>query len=161
MDRSTLKIFGGGSRMDARRARLAGAPERARPEAPIWEPQPTEQLTTSDVLNRVQAPALRAEIETALVDLLTRPIDRCETHHRGYALRERAIRERFAALDVGDAYELARRLDVARANDPLVSAFGRLTVERRLRLRAFLEAVKTKRRAAAAAAVAVAVAAAP
>lgn len=83
-------------------------------------------------------PALDAARERAIVEALLRPIDPNDGHRVGNERKEHELRALFAALPVLEAMELHRRLRVARADDAVVAAFGRLVVERRQRLLAFL-----------------------
>jgi hypothetical protein len=72
------------------------------------------------------------------VELITRPIDQTGGHSAGYARRESEIGQMFAQLDLKTALAVAKRLDLARYDDPLATAFNRMVASRRNRLRAFL-----------------------
>lgn len=108
----------------------------------IWEPVPRQPggiPTSSEVLN--EGPPkhrVAVELEQRLIDVLTRPLESNETHAAGNANREREVRALFETLSPIDALVIRRRLDVRRADDALVVAFGRLLVERQSRLRAYL-----------------------
>lgn len=116
----------------------------ATPEAgPLWDPATRRSergvVTTDDVRARTRPPeALPAELEEAIIAVITRPLAAGESHQLGNANRERELCGLLARLDVVQAHHLGRRLDVARANDPLVAAFQRLVLDRRQRVRAFL-----------------------
>jgi hypothetical protein len=88
------------------------------------------------------APALEAE----LLSILTRPLAPGESHQRGSANRESELYAVLGRLDVAQAFQLGRRLDAARPGDVLVAAFGRMLIERRQRIRAFV--ADTRRRVA-------------
>ncbi len=115
--------------MAARRTELTN---RAAPaHAPIWEP------TTVAAPSRVEI-LIPADIEASIIATLTRALRADETHQIGNANREAELRNIFETLDPLQAREVLRRLDVNRSDDPLARGFGRLVVERRSRLRAFL-----------------------
>jgi hypothetical protein len=125
--------------ISARRSELASASNTSA----IWEPVATTRaVTTSIVIERAgrSSPILTAAIEAQLIDALTRPLHPGETHYEGGARRERDVAALLLALDDRDAYELTRRLQRDRNDDPLVAAFGRLVTERQQRLRAVLAA---------------------
>jgi len=108
-----------------------------------WEPGSTAPTTartptTTSVLQRSQLLQVPPEIERAVLDLLTRPVDTSCGHEVGHSHREREIGEMFARLDVATAHALGKRLDAARFDDVLVTSFIRLTAPRRNRLRSFL-----------------------
>ncbi|HWO20083.1 MAG TPA: hypothetical protein VNO30_14955 [Kofleriaceae bacterium] len=56
-----------------------------------------------------------------------------------YAQKEAALRELLGQLDAQDSRVLAARLRRARPNDPLATAFGRMTNDRRARVLQFLD----------------------
>jgi hypothetical protein len=98
---------------------------------PIWE-------ATSVPARGAALPAVDAGREQAILEALLRPIDPNDGHRVGNDRKEHELRALFAALPMLEAMELHRRLRIARANDAVVAAFGRLVVERRQRLLAFL-----------------------
>jgi len=113
----------------------------------IWEPavaQTVGKPTTSDVLASAHRPQVPCEIETATLDLLTRPLMPGETHRSDFERRERELRLLFERLTPIAAFALQRRLESGRSDDKLVVAFERLVVERRGRLLATL--AKARRR---------------
>jgi hypothetical protein len=124
-----------------RRVRLV-AEAAAATSSLIWEPTRAASVgapTTDEVLHRRPAPdALPADVEQAIIAMLTRPLHADETHLTGNENRERELRTIFARLTPVQALQLRRRLDADRSTDPLVAAFRRIIVERRQRLRAFL-----------------------
>ena len=139
-----------GSGMADRRSHLMakGTVERAPAKSMIlptnvsvWEPvlmAPAKLPTTSDVLQPREPLRLTRELEASLLSLLTRPLDLSAAHTAGYALREKEIGQAFAALDVQTAHVLARRLELARYDDAIATAFNRMVSSRRIRLKAFL-----------------------
>jgi len=58
--------------------------------------------------------------------------------HLAFREKELQLGAIFAALSIADAHALHRRLTIPATNDPVASAFGRLTKERRDRLLRFL-----------------------
>lgn len=107
----------------------------------IWEPMEAQSKTptTSEVLQKTrESLRIAPEIERALVELITRPIDQSAGHSAGYARRETEIGQMFAQLDLTTALAVAKRLDLSRYDDPLATAFNRMVASRRNRLRAFL-----------------------
>jgi hypothetical protein len=115
--------------MATRRTELTNRASTA--HAPIWEP------TTVVAPSRVEI-VIPADIEASIIATLTRGLRAGETHQSGNANREAELRDLFDTLDPLQAREVVRRLDVNRSDDPLARAFGRLMIERRSRLRAFL-----------------------
>ncbi len=85
-------------------------------------------------------------IEASIIATLTRPLRPGENHQSGNANREAELQGVFATLDALQSAELLRRLDLDRPDDALARAFGRIVIERRTRLRAFL--ADTRRRQA-------------
>lgn len=119
--------------MAARRTDLTNraASLASTPHHPIWEP------TTVSAPGRLEI-LIPALIEASIIATLTRALRPDETHQTGNANREAELRDLFDTLDPLQAREVLRRLDVNRSDDPLARAFGRLVIERRSRLRAFL-----------------------
>lgn len=89
---------------------------------------PTSQAT--------QKPPPDSTVETRLLAILLRtvPTSAREEHQS----KEKEILEVFASLTVLESWHLHKRLSIAAADDALVVAFGRMIVERRNRLMAFL-----------------------
>ncbi|HET6339163.1 MAG TPA: hypothetical protein VFG30_38350 [Polyangiales bacterium] len=108
----------------------------------IWEPPmeaPSKTPSTSELLQKArETTRIAPEIERSLVELLTRPIDQSGGHSAGYARREEEIGQMFASLELKAALAVAKRLDLAKYDDPLATAFNRMVASRRNRLRAFL-----------------------
>jgi hypothetical protein len=108
----------------------------------IWEPPmqaESKTPTTSELLQKARAATrIAPETERALIELLTRPIDQSAGHNAGYAVREQEIAQMFASLELQTALAVAKRLDLAKYDDPLATAFNRMVASRRNRLRAFL-----------------------
>lgn len=119
---------------------IAAEQAASRSAAPIWEPVTREQAripTTSEVL-ALPPGQLAAEVETEIIAVATRPLAAGESHYIGGENRERELRLIFARLTPLEAHQLRRRLDINHRDDALVISFQRLTVERRVRLKAFL-----------------------
>ena len=95
-------------------------------------------IHTSSVIATSHDARLLAILETRLPD--------GEPTHVGYARKERELGEAFAQLPIFDQRALHARLSNPRPNDALALRFARLTIERRIRLLAFLN--DARRRAA-------------
>lgn len=102
----------------------------ARDHQPIWEPPGT---STTPVI-----PAIEIRSEATIIEVLERRVDPSEGHVAGNQRKEQELLHLFAALSLHEAWELRRRLAVARPADRLAAGFQRLVVERRGRLVAFL-----------------------
>ena len=112
---------------------------RLREQAPalsIWEPPAVQQA---------KAGAVAIPIEPQLIDLIAAPLHRDENFRTGNDRREHEIAALLAQLTPVQSLALSKRLAVNAANDPLVTAFGRLLVERRNRLVAFLDRRRRRR----------------
>jgi len=105
--------------------------DEAAAAAPIWE-------ATGASLRAASLPSVAAERERMILDVLLAPIAPLDGHRVGNDRKEARLRELFAALPVLEAMELHRRLRIARADDAVAVAFGRLVFERRQRLLTFL-----------------------
>lgn len=77
----------------------------------------------------------------ALLELAARPGESADAHHRR---KEQAIGELFAQLTVEESDALHQRLTASGADDPVVALFGRLVVDRRERLLAFLRGARRR-----------------
>lgn len=75
--------------------------------------------------------------EPALIEILVRPVVTGAARDE-HARKEHEIGELFARLTVIEAWTLHKRLANPSATDALATAFGRLILERRARLLAFL-----------------------
>jgi hypothetical protein len=108
--------------------------------SPIWEAAAARgPLTTDQVMNTAGAPQpLPTEIEEEIISALEQPLSPGESHRAGSERRERAVGALLAKLDIVQAYQLGRRLDLDRSDDRVAVVFRRLVIERRQRLRAFL-----------------------
>ncbi len=105
---------------------------RLREQAPavtIWEPGPTATNV---------APAAPIPIERELIAMIEQPLRHGETHRVGNDRKERELAALIETLTPAQSFVLSKRLAVNAASDPLAVAFGRLLVERRNRLVAFL-----------------------
>ena len=85
------------------------------------------------ILDRVALP-----IEAELIAVLVAPLRTDVTTRAGFDRKEQACATLLAQLGCEQARALGRRLDLARADDALAVAFGRLTADRRGRLRVFV-----------------------
>ena len=83
-------------------------------------------------------PATNPSIDQALIDLILAPLGRDESSSNGHARKEREIGRLFGSLSVMEAWTLHRRLANPQSDDAAATAFGRMIVERRNRLLAFL-----------------------
>jgi len=111
----------------------------ANEESALWSGPLVEEgpTTTSQVLH-MPIGSIPQELETKLLSVLHRPRGIDESHAESNANREAELRALFAELDVTRAFHLRRRLEMARAGDPLWSSFQRLVADRRQRLLRFL-----------------------
>jgi hypothetical protein len=75
--------------------------------------------------------------EPQLIEILRRPVE-SGTSHEAHRIKEHEIGELFAKLTVLEAWTLHKRLSNPSATDDLATTFGRLILERRMRLLAFL-----------------------
>jgi len=121
---------------------IGSAPRRSDLTA-VWEPEPaidpSALPTSSDVIARTRPPeTLEPAMEAEILRTLTRPVAAGETDRVGNARREHDLGTLFSQLDVLQSHHLGRRLDLGRPTDAIAVAFGRLVVERRQRLRAWL-----------------------
>ncbi|MDB4963022.1 MAG: hypothetical protein JWP01_3021 [Myxococcales bacterium] len=129
--------------MVARRGQMLArsAPPEMGTQQPVWECNAGVQRPSGSV-----ARSLTPALETAMIAILMRPLAVGENQMTGNTNRERELGQLFSALEYAHAREILRRLDLDRADDALVAAFKRITIERRARLRAFL--ADTRRRQA-------------
>jgi hypothetical protein len=86
------------------------------------------------------APSLppRGAADVALLEILVGPLRPGETAVVGFARKEHEVRKTLATLSLLEARALCTRLEACRSDDALALAFARLTVERRVRLLAYL-----------------------
>lgn len=111
------------------------------PEPPLWEAIGSAAPASQRPVTRISP-----QLEATIIATLTRDLRAGENHQIGNANREQELREIFARVDALQAREILHRLDVDRPDDDLTRAFGRIVIERRDRLRAFL--ADTRRRLA-------------
>lgn len=83
------------------------------------------------------APSSTSWFEPQLNAILRRPVESGNAHE-AHRMKEHEIGELFAKLTVMESWTLHKRLSNPSAIDDLASAFGRLILERRARLLAFL-----------------------
>ena len=92
---------------------------------------------------KVSAPAPSVAVtagawfEPELIEILRRPVD-SGTSHEAHRMKEHEIGELFARLTILEAWTLHKRLSNPATTDDLATTFGRLILERRMRLLAFL-----------------------
>jgi hypothetical protein len=112
------------------------------PAPSIWEPVPvgaSRVPTTSAVLNLKQpSTPIPADVESAIIGTILRPLAPGEGHERGNQAKEQELSAALAKLNPAQSHYLVRRLETDRADDPLCQAFRRLLLERRERLKVFL-----------------------
>lgn len=109
-------------------------------EFTIWE-EPAQDRdrvpTTSDAIRAQRTappPTLQADLEQAMIAVLTSPKRVTESHAAAGDRRERELAAHLTRLDPFLAHHLMRRIQVARRGDAIATAFLRLTQERRARL---------------------------
>ncbi len=90
--------------------------------------------------------ALPPGLVDELIAIITAPLRDGETAATGFARKEAELRGAFAAVGIVESLALHARLVNPRPEDPLATAFARLTADRRLRLVEFL--ADARRRAA-------------
>jgi hypothetical protein len=95
----------------------------------IWEP--------TTVAKRNAVP-LAIPIERELIDLIMAPLSPGERHREGHDRKESELAAMLDLLTAVQSLALAKRIENAVADDPLVAAFERLAVHRRVRLLAYL-----------------------
>ena len=111
---------------------------RLREQAPaisIWEPPIVQQARASASLVAIPS-------EQQILDLIAAPLRRDENFRSGHDRKEHEIAALLAQLTPVQSHALSKRLAINAASDPLVVAFGRLLVERRNRLVAYLERLR-------------------
>lgn len=122
-----------------RRANLRNAESNiASASEPLWEPQVSSGPPTSSELLHPVLSQLDPVFEASLLAILTVPVSTIDGHQRGNDRREQELVALLSTLNPVQSIGLGRRLDIARSDDPIVQAFGRLVVQRRQRLRAFI-----------------------
>lgn len=101
------------------------------PAISIWEPP---GVTATKATAPVEIPC-----EAALIATIEAPLRSGETHRVGGDRKERELARLIDTLTPAQMLALGTRLSNASAGDALAAAFGRLLVERRVRLTAYLE----------------------
>ncbi len=97
-----------------------------------------EQVPASQVGSTI-ASAIEQQIKLILVSPRS-----CETIEHAFRRKEQELMELFASLTVVEARVLHRRLANPSIDDAIATLFGRLVVERRLRLLAFLAGARRR-----------------
>jgi hypothetical protein len=106
----------------------------APPARPIWEPAGRANA---------KSPSVTIPIEQDLIDVIVKPIAPDERHRDGNERKERELAALLDRLTPVQSLALERRIANGAAGDPLVAAFHRLVVERRVRLLAYLARRRT------------------
>jgi hypothetical protein len=120
-------------------------------------PLPSEPLDTriDSMRLREQAPnisiweppahhAIAIPIEQQIIDAITEPLRAGETHRIGNDRKELQIAALLEQLTPVQSLALSTRLSNGRPDDPIVVAFERLVVERRIRLVAYLARCRSR-----------------
>lgn len=113
-------------------AHVSTIKQSATPVIAIWEPPGVAAAAKA-------AAPVAIPIEAALIATIERPLHPTELHRVGNDRKERELAALLETLTPVQSLALSTRLSAGIASDPLVIAFGRLIVERRNRLVAFLE----------------------
>lgn len=122
--------------MQARSLRIFDqVPPVSRPIMPV-DPIPCATRAISEASRIARAKA--GDLDRRIVIILTSAVDVGETFELAFRRKERQLGELFATLSIAESLDLHRRLSSRRAGDRVAELFGRLTVERRDRLVAFL-----------------------
>ncbi len=100
------------------------------PKVSVWEPSAAHQATS--------AAPIAIPIEQQIIDAIAQPLRGGETHRTGNDRKELEIATLLEQLTPVQSLALGTRLSNALPSDPIVVAFGRLVVERRIRLVAYL-----------------------
>jgi hypothetical protein len=105
------------------------------PEAPqIARPEPAKAAPAATALS----------IEDDLIQTILAPLPINEPAAIGFSRKEAVLVALLGSLTVDEAVALHARLSAAAEDDALVVAFGRLSMERRGRLLAYLQAPKIR-----------------
>lgn len=110
----------------------------ANPMVAIWEP------TVLQGVRRAAAP-VTIPIESQLIATIEAPLQTNETSRVGHDRKEREVASLLAQLTPAQSLTLTKRLAANAPHDPLAAAFGRMLVERRNRLVAYLERLRRGR----------------
>ena len=114
---------------------LAAAPAPATPSASSRLEPPRQVVPGAGA--PPTTPSSSSWFEPQLIEILRRPVE-SGTAHEAHRMKEHEVGELFARLSVAEAWTLHKRLSNPSSTDGLASAFGRLILERRARLLAFL-----------------------
>ena len=101
----------------------------------IWEPT---IATRNEPARPVKKGWSLVTLESEILGVLEAPVPSHETISVAFTRVERELVESFGRLSLLEARELLRRLKTPAADDAIAARFGRLVVERRLRLLAYL-----------------------
>lgn len=122
--------------MQARNLRIFDqVPPTSRPIMPV-DPIPSPTRAVSEV-PRISRDTV-SELGERIGVILTSAVEVGETVELAFRRKERQLGELFATLSISESVDLHLRLSHPRAGDRVAELFGRLTVERRDRLVAFL-----------------------
>ncbi len=94
---------------------------------------------------RAAAAPVEIPIEQQIIDTIAAPLHANETSRVGNDRKEREVAMLLAQLTPVQSLALSKRLAVNAADDPLAVAFGRMLVDRRNRLIAFLDRLRRGR----------------
>lgn len=86
----------------------------------------------------------RVEREDEILAMLSAPPGPGERIEVAYRRKEHELMVLFGSLSVLDSMELHRRLTLSLRDDPVATRFGRLVVDRRVRLIAFLAGARRR-----------------
>lgn len=123
--------------MQARSLRIFDqVPPTSRPVMPV-DPVPCAPPRAISGVSQDSRASAR-DLDQRLGGILTSAASVGETVELAFRRKEHQIGELFATLSIAESLDLHRRLSNPRAGDRVAELFGRMTVERRDRLLAFL-----------------------
>jgi len=99
------------------------------PKVSVWEPSVTQAKAAAPIA---------IPIEKQIIDTIAQPLRSGENHRTGNDRKELEIAALLEQLTPAQSLALGTRLSNAQPSDPIVVAFERLVVERRIRLVAYL-----------------------
>jgi hypothetical protein len=123
---------------ETRSLRRVLVPDQTVGTSTVWEPG----IVAVRPAPRVQP--IDPALDATLIGILGEPPRPAETIAAAYQRKEVSLREVFARLDVPASRAMHARLALPRPDDQLAEQFGRLTAERRGRLRDFLADVRRR-----------------
>jgi hypothetical protein len=105
------------------------------PRSSLGTPRPA---TAPTIAIRPPSAVIHTSADGALIAILDAPIGTTETAFAGFARKEHELGATFGTLSVVECRLLHKRLANPQHGDELANKFARLTMERRVRLLAFL-----------------------